>query len=180
MKPIFHLLRELPLLAAECSLHMLGMIPKSTPSLPALLPFRSCIHWDVGRGSGSEQDTLGCFLCAVRWREQPVRENTKWCWSGTEKACFSVGVSQFMDPGPPDGQRELSGHSTQQKGLLLCQTCLRAHFALGAPSCPSQWDEEEEDDVLMERRKRICPFLRTHWNGTENRGGIGDLQGLGI
>lgn len=92
MKPIFHLLRELPLLAAECSLHMLGMIPKSTPSLPTLLPFRSCIHWDVGQGSGSEQDTLGCFLCAVRWREQPVRENTKWWWSGTEKACFSLSV----------------------------------------------------------------------------------------
>lgn len=165
MKPIFHLLRELPLLAAECSLHMLGMIPKSTPSLPTLLPFRSCIHWDVGQGSGSEQDTLGCFLCAVRWREQPVRENTKWWWSGTEKCLFlPVSVSQIMDPGPPDGRRELSGHSTQQKGLLLCQTCLRAHFALSAllPSCLSKWDGEEEDDVLMEKRERICPSLRSH------------------
>lgn len=134
MKPIFHLLRELPLLAAECSLHMLGMIPKSTPSLPTLLPFRSCIHWDVGQGSGSEQDTLGCFLCAVRWREQPVRENTKWCWSGTEKACFSLSVFlQFWILDHPMAKGGLSGHSTQQEGAgpgpdipqgPLCSWCL--------------------------------------------------------
>lgn len=81
-----------------------------------------------------------------------------------ESLFLSVSVSQIMDPGPPNGRRELSGHSTQQKGLLLCQTCLRAHFALSAllPSCLSQWDGEEEDDVLMERRERICPSLRSH------------------
>lgn len=81
-----------------------------------------------------------------------------------ESLFLPVSVSQVMDPGPPDGQGELSGHSTQQRGLLLGQTCPRAHFALGAllPSCLNQWDGEEEDDVLMDRRERICPSLRSH------------------
>jgi len=149
---------------------MLGMIPKSTPSLPTLLPFRSCIHWDVGQGSGSEQDTLGCFLCAVRWREQPVRENTKWCWTRTEKACFSLSVflKLWILDHPMAGESFL-GRSTLQKGLLLRHAQLCAYSA-GSPlprSCLCQRDGEEEECALMERRERICPSLRSHGNSTQ-------------
>lgn len=34
------------------------------------------------------------------------------------------------------------------------------------PPCLSQWDGEEDDNVLMEGRERIFLSLRSHWNGT--------------